>query len=229
MERIGDYAFSGCFELTSFSFGSKVKSIGVDAFSDCTRMTSLTSRNPYTPVCGAQALDDIDKFNCTLFVPANSVTAYQNAEQWKNFFNIQPIQAVAVPVTSLTLNASTLTLMQGEQEQIDATITPADATIPTLYWESSDADVAMVSQFGNVVAIGPGNCYVTATTTDGSDLSQTCFVTVNEYSGVLNVEIGEIASSVMARCASLKELPTMTTFVLSALTATSSIKERKDP
>ena len=192
VERIGDYAFSGCFELTSFSFGSKVKSIGVDAFSDCTRMTSLTSHNPYTPVCGAQALDDIDKFNCTLFVPANSVTAYQNAEQWKNFFNIRPIQAVAVPVTSLTLNVRTLTLMQGEQEQIDATIAPADATIPTLYWESSDADVAMVSQFGNVVAIGPGNCYVTATTTDGSDLSQTCFVTVNEYSGVLNVEIGEI-------------------------------------
>lgn len=192
VERIGDYAFSGCFELTTFSFGTKVRSIGIDAFSDCSRMVSLTSHNMSVPVCGSQALDDIDKFKCTLYVPSNSVVDYSNADQWRNFFHIEPIQAVAVPVLSLRLDVTTLTLTQGEQAQINATVYPADASVPTLNWESTNDEVAMVSQFGNVVAIGAGSCYITASTTDGSGLSETCFVTVNEYSGVYDVEVSDI-------------------------------------
>ncbi len=86
VETIGDYAFSGCSALKSFAFGSKVQTIGEEAFSDCTAMTSLTSHNPVPPVCGTQALDDINKWDCTLYVPAASIDTYKAAPQWKEFF-----------------------------------------------------------------------------------------------------------------------------------------------
>ncbi|MBO4403137.1 MAG: insulinase family protein, partial [Bacteroidales bacterium] len=68
VERIGDWAFSGCSNLDYFAFGSSVKSIGKEAFSDCTSVTKLISRAATPPTCGAQALDDINKWNCTLLV-----------------------------------------------------------------------------------------------------------------------------------------------------------------
>jgi len=85
---IGDWAFSGCSNLDYFSFGSSVESIGKEAFSDCTAMTRLISRAAVPPTCGSQALDDINKWNCTLSVPKGNTAAYQQADQWKEFFFI---------------------------------------------------------------------------------------------------------------------------------------------
>ena len=87
---IGDWAFSGCSSLDYFACGSKVANIGKEAFSDCTAMTKLISRAATPPVCGAQALDDINKWNCKLQVPEASIPAYQAADQWKEFFFIEP-------------------------------------------------------------------------------------------------------------------------------------------
>jgi hypothetical protein len=83
---IGNWAFSGCSSLDYFSFGSSVKSIGTEAFSDCTAMTRLISLAITPPTCGNQALDDINKWNCSLSVPKGCTPAYQNADQWKEFF-----------------------------------------------------------------------------------------------------------------------------------------------
>ncbi len=85
---IGSWAFSGCAAIDYFAFGSSVKTIGQEAFSDCTAMTRLISRAATPPSCGSQALDDINKWTCTLSVPAGSTSAYQAAAQWKEFFFI---------------------------------------------------------------------------------------------------------------------------------------------
>ena len=89
INRIGNKAFSGCSSMTSFKFGKKLKTIGADAFSDCTSLTSFTSEAIIPPTCGNQALDDINKWECVLHVPAESVEAYKNADQWKNFLKIE--------------------------------------------------------------------------------------------------------------------------------------------
>ena len=96
---IGSWAFSGCAAIDYFAFGSSVKTIGQEAFSDCTAMTRLISRAATPPSCGSQALDDINKWTCTLSVPAGSTSAYQAAAQWKEFFfidnDVTGIEAVA--------------------------------------------------------------------------------------------------------------------------------------
>ena len=90
---IGDWAFSGCCSLDYFSFGASVKTIGKEAFSDCTTMTRLISYAVTPPTCGNQALDDINKWNCVLSVPEGTTSIYQQANQWKEFFFIEPIPA----------------------------------------------------------------------------------------------------------------------------------------
>ena len=84
----GNWAFSGCSSLKSLAFGTQLQSIGNEAFSDCTSITEITSRAVTPPTCGSQALDDINKWECTLHVPENSLAAYQAANQWKEFFFI---------------------------------------------------------------------------------------------------------------------------------------------
>ena len=86
---IGNWAFSGCSALKSYHSGTSVESIGQEAFSDCTAMTSFTTNAAVPPVCGNQALDDINKWECTLHVPQESIDDYQAAEQWKEFFFIE--------------------------------------------------------------------------------------------------------------------------------------------
>ena len=89
IDTIGKYAFSGCSALEIFSFGTGLKSIGDEAFSDCTGMKKLVSKTATPPVCGSQALDDINKWECTLYVPQESLEDYKSAAQWKEFFFLE--------------------------------------------------------------------------------------------------------------------------------------------
>ena len=82
---IGNWAFSGCSSLDYFAFGSSVETIGQEAFSDCTAMTNLISHADTPPVCGSQALEDINIWTCKLEVPAGNTAAYAAADQWKEF------------------------------------------------------------------------------------------------------------------------------------------------
>ncbi len=93
VESFGYWAFSGCSSLRHLSFGTSVKIIYKEAFSDCTAVTQIVTRATTPPICGIQALDDINKWECTLLVPANSIAAYQEADQWKEFFFIKDIES----------------------------------------------------------------------------------------------------------------------------------------
>ncbi len=82
---IGNWAFSDCSSLDYFEFGSAMKNISTEAFSDCANVTKIISHAAIPPVCGSQALDDINKWTCTLYVPDGHIGAYQVADQWKEF------------------------------------------------------------------------------------------------------------------------------------------------
>ena len=88
-QSIGDYAFSGCSAIDYFRFGSQVKTIGAEAFSDCVAMTRLYTYCQQPPICGASALEDIDKWSCTLYIPDGTLAAYIAADQWKDFFFVE--------------------------------------------------------------------------------------------------------------------------------------------
>ncbi len=102
VESFGNWAFSGCSSLKHLSFGTNVAKIGKEAFSDCTSVTQIVSRAQQPPVCGTQALDDINKWDCTLLVPAESINAYRAADQWKEFFFMEEYDTGVARIASET-------------------------------------------------------------------------------------------------------------------------------
>ena len=100
VKKIGNWAFSGCSNLDYFSFGKSVESIGKEAFSDCVNLTKLISYAEVPPTCGTMALDDINKWNCVLQVPQSCLAAYQQADQWKEFFFIEDVLTAIGGVTA---------------------------------------------------------------------------------------------------------------------------------
>ena len=86
VSTIGECAFSNCNNLESFTFGTGVTSIGGNAVSYCTDVMELYCGSATPPYCKSQALDDINKWDCKLYVPSGSLSAYKAASQWKEFF-----------------------------------------------------------------------------------------------------------------------------------------------
>jgi len=83
-------------------------------------------------------------------------------------------------IESLQLNKNSLELTVGSSESLVPSITPDDATNKKIKWTSSNPEIASVDDTGNVIGLKPGNVTITATTTDGSNLSATCEVTVTD-------------------------------------------------
>ncbi len=81
-----------------------------------------------------------------------------------------------VAVTGVTLDKHSLSMSAGTNETLTATVAPANATIKTVNWSSSNPSVATVSG-GVVTALAEGTAIITATTADGG-FTDTCTVTV---------------------------------------------------
>ena len=79
---------------------------------------------------------------------------------------------------SITLDRTEVSLKATQTTTLLATILPDNTSIKTVVWTSSDEDVAVVDENGVVTAIAIGEATITATTTDGTNLSASCKVTV---------------------------------------------------
>ncbi len=78
---------------------------------------------------------------------------------------------------SISLNESEMTLRKGQQHQLTVTFTPK-YSYSDVRWTTSNSEVATVDDTGMVTATGEGIAAVIAITTDGSNLSGSCLVTV---------------------------------------------------
>lgn len=105
---------------------------------------------------------------------------YNNGEQVR--INSTATRKVESPylVTSVTLNEHEKTLGVGDEFTLTPTVLPDTADNKTVTWSSSDPAVASVNNEGLVTALSAGTAIITATTTDGSNLSDSCVVTVIE-------------------------------------------------
>ena len=85
-------------------------------------------------------------------------------------------EPTTVLVTGITINPSSLSLLEGESGIIVATVSPSNADNKTIIWTSSDGSVANVNN-GTVTALKPGSTIITATSQEGG-FKATCEVTV---------------------------------------------------
>ena len=99
---IGDGAFGGCIGLTSVTIGNSVTAIGAYVFGGCTSLTSVTSLNPTPPTVAGTNAFDAATYAGTLYVPAGSESAYNDAAVWEDFngavLSIEQLNEVTVMV-----------------------------------------------------------------------------------------------------------------------------------
>lgn len=125
--KIFDSAFCFCSNITSFTFGDAVTYIGPNAFQDCSGLDSLVlpasiteiRNNAFSGCTGLTSITchatnppavnyyDSDKKtggvfyqvnkSIPLYVPEESIEAYQTTEQWKDFTNIHAIPKEPTP------------------------------------------------------------------------------------------------------------------------------------
>ena len=88
------------------------------------------------------------------------------------------ITIVATPAESITLNVTEVSLKVNGTTILTATVLPETATNKSVTWTSSNEAVATVDANGVVTAVAVGEAIITATTTDGTNLSASCKVTV---------------------------------------------------
>ncbi|HRX59110.1 MAG TPA: Ig-like domain-containing protein [Eubacteriales bacterium] len=87
------------------------------------------------------------------------------------------VNVSTVNVIIVSLNKTSLTLVEGNSEALTASVYPSNATTPTLKWTSSNTSVATVDSTGKITAKSlSGYAIITAAATDGSGKFAECYV-----------------------------------------------------
>ena len=176
---INNSAFYGCKALRSIVLPSSVRIIRSKAFYNCSGLLSVYSYADDPPV-----MESSDCFNCyntaTLYVPYEVLNIYKNTYYWNNFYRTYGVDAEGnVLATGISLNVNSKSLNVNQTYKLIATVTPDVTTNKTVNWSTSNPSVATVDSEGLVTGIAAGTATITATTTDGTNLSATCEVTVS--------------------------------------------------
>ena len=101
---IGTFSFAGLKTLTSIDIPESVKSLELFAFSLCNNLKSITCHAQTPPICGADPFLGISVSEIALYVPAVSLSNYKQANVWKSFTNILPIEEPSHATVTITIN-----------------------------------------------------------------------------------------------------------------------------
>lgn len=103
---------------------------------------------------------------------------------------------VYVPVKGIKLKQKSITLEVGESVIVEANVFPGNANNQQLVWNSDHPEVATVDENGVIMAVFGGDCKITASSTDGSNVSASVSVFVPSMScstKEVNLVLGEKA------------------------------------
>lgn len=90
LEKIGGSSFEGCTGLSSIILPSSMTSVAINAFKNCRGLTSIKSQNNEPPLCN-NPFYNVNKEQCTVWVPMGCIAAYKGAEGWKDYMTIREI------------------------------------------------------------------------------------------------------------------------------------------
>ena len=121
--------------------------------------------------------------NTTLSSTVESSTEQPSSSTTESSTEPTTTEPTEVKVSSIKLNATSKTLYNGKSTTLKATVFPTNATNKSLTWKSSNTKVATVDKNGKVKALKVGNAIITATSTDGSNVSAQCKIKATTNKG----------------------------------------------
>lgn len=127
----------------------------------------------------------VDGFGTVTAKAAGTTTIKATTTDGTNLSASCSVTVTKAPIlaTSITISPSQLYMVEGDEAILNATVLPNNTDNPGVLWSSSNQNVATVNSSGKVTAKSEGTATITAKTVDGSNLTSTCQVTVNEEDG----------------------------------------------
>ena len=107
--------------------------------------------------------------------PSSSTTESSTIESSTEPTTTKPTD---IKVSSIKLNTKNHTMYSNQYVQLKATVLPNNAYNKSVTWKSSNSKIAAVDKNGKVKALKVGNAIITATSTDGSNVSAQCKIKV---------------------------------------------------
>ena len=92
--------------MTSITIPNSVTSIGYSAFQNCVNLIEIYDYIETPQSIDSYVFSGVEKTICTLYVPYNAVSAYQNAEGWKEFKDIVPFGFNTFTITTAATNGT---------------------------------------------------------------------------------------------------------------------------
>ncbi len=171
IETIGEHAFSDCSSLTSVVIPSKVTEIGASAFDGanlknitigaglttlgehafgCAATNTITNITAQTPPTASN--NSFSNYNGTLYVQdetdnESTLDSYYESNYCWYRFN----QAKLISATGIDKGASLPLIYQADtKQQLYATVVPNGASLKTVFWHSTNPEIATVDNNGLV-------------------------------------------------------------------------------
>ena len=138
------------FEETKFqaiTIPATLSTIGRGAFLGCKSVVSLYVQNPTPPTVTDLDGQEIDRANCTLYVPYQKKDAYGKAVYWNGFKNIKELSDVIYVYTPGTLQSSIL----------NVGLTPTELTSLMIHGELNSTDIKYLRELAGVDSYGVKN------------------------------------------------------------------------
>lgn len=108
---------------------------------------------------------------------STTITATAGTKEAQCVVTVTPPGESVITITSISFDEETVTLTGAETKELAVTIEPSYATAKDLVWQSSNEDVAIVSDDGFVSSVGKGTATITAQSKDGK-VKANCSITV---------------------------------------------------
>ena len=148
-------------ESVSVSPASKELTIGETLQLGATVSPSTATRKDITWSSSNPSVASVTASGLVTALAEGSTTITAAADGKKGECTVSVVKA-PIAVTEIKLDKTELTLFEGDEESLTATVSPDDATDKTIIWSTSDKSIATVES-GKVKAVGKGTVKISAT------------------------------------------------------------------
>ncbi len=180
---------------TLISFNNNPESISYNACPQCLANVS-NNKNFCNKYCKIKPFE--------LWVPEGTLQSYLDSEIFNNATNIYEM----APPEKVELDYSRLKLYKDDTALLQVSLTPQNAYFNELTWETSDANIASVTQSGEVTAMNPGTAIVTVSSVKNPEAKALCQVTVYEHTTGIEITSTEKKISLgETTCINARTLP----------------------
>ena len=156
------------------------------AFDNVDNLSNITTSEPTDNEIETSTISTPDEITTEPSSPTTESSTIESSTEPSSSTtesSTEPASSISTPdeptrlVTSIKLNRSKVTIDKGRSIRLLATVTPNDADNKTLIWKSSNTNIATVND-GYVKAIKTGKATIIVSSSDGSNITTKCDITI---------------------------------------------------